>query len=171
MSLSVSIRPFDLAKQTMRTFAETNQDASVVVTKALEIVDRWGPMKKFFCCCYRGEYFRQLDPAKSATRFRDGLEVILSSREFKSNNVALKDLCERACATFNRLIRETNKQAPRDRQVSDEKKLCVNLEEELRIASQEKKPVHRTKMVRADTAGEFTREAYDNLLGVIPRTH
>lgn len=165
MSLSISIRPFDRAKETIRNFAETNQDTSVVVTKALEIVDRWGPVRKFFCCCWREEYLRQLDPAKSSLRFREGLEIILSSKEFKSN-VALKDVCERACATFNRLIRETNKELPSNRQVFDEKQLCVNLEEEIsRIASQEKKPIRRTKLVRGDTAEAFTREDYDRILG------
>ena len=89
----MSATQFDVAKETIRTFAETKPDASAVVTKDLEIVEQWGVLRKIFCCCMRERYLHKLVPTKSVERFKARLKVLLASKEFKSN-AALADVCE-----------------------------------------------------------------------------
>jgi hypothetical protein len=166
MSLSMSATQFDVAKETIRTFAETKPDASAVVTKDLEIVEQWGVLRKIFCCCMRERYLHKLVPTKSVERFKARLKVLLSSKEFKSN-AALADVCERACATFNRLIKETNKELPRNRQSPDEKELCINLEEEkLIVASLSRKASHHSKAEPPKSRQEAARFRLDASSGL-----
>lgn len=150
MSLSMSATQFDVAKETIRMFAETKPDASLVVTKDLEIVERWGILRKIFCCCMRERYLRTLTPTKSVERFKARLRVLLSSDAYKSNP-ELGVVCERACAAFNRLIKETNKES-RGIQKAEEEDLCIDLEEEKRaVAPQPKRGSHHSKSKRKTT--------------------
>jgi hypothetical protein len=167
MSLSMSATQFDVAKETMRAFAETKPDTPAIVTKALEIEAPWGILRRIFCCCMKEKYLHRLDPGKSVNRFRARLSVLLSSREFK-NNPALGNVCERACAGFNRLIRETNVELPSNRRIP-ETQLCINLEEEKsRITSQSKRPSRRANAAQSLGRGgteEFSKADYDQLFG------
>lgn len=157
MSLSMSATQFDVAKETIRTFAETRPDTSAVVTKDLEIVERWGIFRKIFCCCMRERYLRTLVPTKSVERFKARLRVLLASEAYKSNP-ELDTVCERACAVFNRLIKETNKEV-RDPQRVEETYLCINLDEEKREVLSRPKKSSRHSRNKQPTEALSTEES------------
>ena len=163
MSINLSSQKLQQALETIHLFAETPHEPSTVVTANLEVINRWGRVRKIFMYWFIGGYLNQLQPKKSIKEFKCRLATILTSDSYDSN---LARTCAKACRTFNRLIKTTNLELAAAQQ-SPEADLIVDLKaEEQRCAQQEKIPanVNGGAIIRGP-GKELTREEYDQLLG------
>ena len=58
------------ALATIHTIAETKNPESSIVTSTLDIIQRWGKIRKIVWYCFLDEYFNQVNPYKSTKLFK-----------------------------------------------------------------------------------------------------
>ncbi len=99
------------AVEIIHKFAEAVDTNGVVITADLDLIWRWGALRKAFCSCCKQWYLHQLDPQKSVEEFRRHLVTVLNTKTV-DDNPNFRATCARACAAFNRLIVVTNEETP-----------------------------------------------------------
>lgn len=112
--MSVHIPPgvFQQSLDSIHLFAETSESSQKVITANLDLIDRWGWLKKLFFYFSLNSYLDQLRPQASTELFRNRLVTVVTSEKYTAH---LAQTCVKACRVFNKLIVATDKELPKSR--------------------------------------------------------
>jgi hypothetical protein len=107
------------ALSTIHFIAETKNPELNLVTSNLDVIQRWGKIRKVVWYFFLEDYINQVDPYKSTKLFKKKLSIIISSQPYSTNS-ALAQLCKQACDVFNRLIVISNNELPAAKRYPEE---------------------------------------------------